>query len=70
VTQQAAQELFSRLQQVLFPPPGQNPQQRLHQYALMVQVFDQHQSHGDITATAAAILRRALAALDAALGAS
>jgi hypothetical protein len=25
VTQQADQDLFSHLQQVVFPPPGQNP---------------------------------------------
>ena len=70
VTQQAAQDLFSHLQEVLFPPPGQNPQQRQQQYAQLVQALDQHQSHGDITMTAAATLRHALAALGAALGAS
>ncbi|HEV2243328.1 MAG TPA: hypothetical protein VGR98_19950, partial [Streptosporangiaceae bacterium] len=58
------------LQQVLFPPPGQNPQQRQQQYAQLVHVFDQHQSHGDITGTAAATLRHALEALGAALGTS
>jgi eukaryotic-like serine/threonine-protein kinase len=68
LTQQAGQDLFNHLEQVLFPPPGQDPQQRRQQYAQLVRAFDQHLSHGDITATAAAAVHRALVALGAALG--
>jgi hypothetical protein len=70
VTQQAGQDLFSHLQQLLFGPPGQNTQQIQQQYEQVVQSYDQHQSQGQITGTAAARLRSDLAALGAAVGAS
>jgi hypothetical protein len=69
VTQQAGQDLFSHLQQLLFGPPGQNPQQIQQQYQQLVQAYDQHQAQGQITGPAAAQLRQALQALGAALGA-
>ena len=69
VTQQAGQDLFSHLQQLLFGPPGQNPQQIQQQYQQLVQAYDQHQAQGQITGPAAARLRQAIQALGAALGA-
>ncbi len=69
VTPQAGQDLFSRLQQLLFGPPGQNAQQIQQQYQQLVQAYDQHQSQGQITGPAAARLRHALQVLGAALGA-
>jgi serine/threonine-protein kinase len=53
VTQQAGQDLFSHLQQLLFGPPGQNAQQ-IQQLA---QAYDQHLSQGQITGPAATRLR-------------
>lgn len=70
VTPQAGQDLFSQLQQVLFGPPGQNTQQIQQQYAHLVQAYDQHRAHGDITGRAATRLRQALGALGTALGTS
>jgi serine/threonine-protein kinase len=69
VTRQAGQDLFSHLQQLLFGPPGQNPQQIQQQYQQLVQAYDQHQAQGQITGPAAARLRQALQALGAGLGA-
>src|SRR5579859_2148032 len=69
ITQQAAQDLYGHLQQVLFAPPGQDAQQIQQQYAQIVQSYDQHRSQGDITGAAAAALRHALDTLGAALGA-
>jgi serine/threonine-protein kinase len=69
VTQQAGQDLFNRLAQLLFGPPGQDPQQAGQQYAQLIQSYDQHQAQGQITGPAAATLRHALDALGAAIGA-
>jgi serine/threonine-protein kinase len=69
LTPQAGQDLFNHLQQLLFGPPGQSTQQIQQQYAQLVQAYDQHQAHGDITGHAATTLRHALGALGAALGA-
>ncbi|HLN69098.1 MAG TPA: protein kinase [Streptosporangiaceae bacterium] len=69
VTQQAGQDLFSHLQQLLFGPPGQNAQQIQQQYQQLAQAYDQHLSQGQITGPAATRLRKALQALGAALGA-
>ena len=69
VTQQAGQDLFNHLQQLLFGPPGQSGQQIQQQYGQLVQSYDQHQSQGQITGTAAIRLRRDLDALAAAVGA-
>ena len=69
VTQQAGQDVFGHLQQLLFGPPGQNPQQIQQQYQQLVQAYDQHQAQGQITGPAVARLRQALQALGAALGA-
>ncbi|HEV2258537.1 MAG TPA: protein kinase [Streptosporangiaceae bacterium] len=69
VTQQAGQDLFSRLQPLLFGPPGQDTRQIQDQYAQLVKSYAQHQSKGDITGQAAVTLSRAIAALGNALGA-
>ena len=69
VTPPAGQDLFSHLQQLLFGPPGQKPQQIQQQYQQLVQAYDQHQSQGQITGPAITRLRHALQALGAALGA-
>ncbi len=69
VAQQAGEELFNHLQQLLFGPPGQSAQQVQQQYGQLVQAYDQHQSQGQITGPAAAALRRALDAIRAAVGA-
>jgi serine/threonine-protein kinase len=65
----AGQDLYNHLQQLLFGPPGQPPQQIQQQYAQLVQAYDQHRSQGQISGHAAHDLRHALAALGAALGA-
>ena len=69
VTQQAAQDLFSHLQPLLFAPPGQDPQHIKDQYAQLVNTCAQHQSRGDITGQAAITLPKAITALGNALGA-
>jgi serine/threonine-protein kinase len=69
VTQQAGQDLFDHLQQLLFRPPGQDPEQIQQQYQQLVQAYDQRQSQGQITGQAAARLRPALQALGTSLGA-
>jgi serine/threonine-protein kinase len=70
VTQQAGQDLFNHLQQLLFGPPGHSGQQIQQQYGQLVQSYDQHQSQGQVTGAAAIRLRRDLDALAAAVGAS
>ncbi len=65
VTPQAGQDLFGHLQQLLFGPPGQDPQQIQQQYQQLVQAYDQHQAQGQITGPAAARLHQALQALGA-----
>jgi len=69
VTQQAAQDLFNHLQQLLFSAPGQKIQELQKQYGQLVQAYEQHRSQGEVTGQAAKILRRALNALGAAVGA-
>jgi len=69
VAPQAGQDLYNHLQQLLFGPPGQSPQQIQQQYARLVQSFDQHRQQGQITGHAAIALRHALRALGAAVGA-
>jgi eukaryotic-like serine/threonine-protein kinase len=69
VAQQAGQDLYNHLQPLLFGPPGQDPQQIQHQYAQLLQSYDQHQSQGQITGGAAIALRHALRVLGAAVGA-
>jgi len=68
VTQQAGQNLFNQLQQVLFPPPGQNTQQLQQQYSQLVQAYTQDKSQGQITGQAVTALSGAISALGAALG--
>jgi serine/threonine-protein kinase len=65
VTTQAGADLFNHLQQLLFGPPDGNIQQIQQQYAQLVQAYDQHLAHGDITGRAATTLRHALGALRA-----
>jgi len=67
VTPQAGQDLYNHLQQLLFSPPGHDPQ-RIQQYAQLLQSFDQHRQQGQITGHAAIVLRHALHALAAAVG--
>ncbi len=68
VTQEAGQNLFNQLQQVLFQAAG-NAQQREQQYAQLVEAYDQYRSRGQITGASAAALRRAIRDLGTALGA-
>jgi hypothetical protein len=68
VTQQAGQDLFNQLQQVLFGQPGQDPEQTQNQFDQLVNAYDRHLSQGDITGTAATALRTAITALGNALG--
>ena len=69
MTQQAGQDLFNHLQQLLFSPPGQDSQQVDQQYAQIIQAYDQDQAQGQINGLAAATLRHALDALGTAVGA-
>lgn len=70
VAPQAAQDLYNHLHDVLFGPPGQDPQKAQQRYAQLLNSFDQHLSQGQITGHAATELRRALNALAAAGGGS
>jgi eukaryotic-like serine/threonine-protein kinase len=66
----AAQDLYNHLQHLLFGPPDQTPQQIQQQYAELLQSYDQHRQHAEITGHAAIALRRAMRALAAAVGVS
>jgi serine/threonine protein kinase len=68
VTQQAGQNMFNQLQQLLFAPPGQSAQQTQNQYDQLAQAYTQYQSQGDITGEAAVTLPKAISALGNALG--
>ncbi len=67
VAQQAGQNLFNQLQQVLFQTAG-NAQQREQQYAQLVEAYDQYRSQGQITGASAIALRHAIHDLGTALG--
>jgi eukaryotic-like serine/threonine-protein kinase len=69
VSQQAGQNLFNQLQQLLFRPRGQSAQQVQQRYDQLVQVYDQYQANGQVTGHAAAALSHALDALRTAVGA-
>jgi len=69
VAPQAARDLYSHLQQLLFGPPGQDTQQIQQQYGQLVQAYEQHRSQEQITGHAATVLSQALAALGTAVGA-
>ncbi len=69
VSQQAGQNLFQQLQQLLFSTPGQNAEQVEQQYSQLVETFDQDQSAGQISGRAAIVLRQTIDALGNALGA-
>jgi serine/threonine-protein kinase len=70
VSQQAGQDLFNQLQQLLFQTPDQQDGQQVQQqYSQLVGTYDQHQSQGDITGHATIALRQDLQALGAAVGA-
>ena len=70
VSQQAGQDLFNQLQQLLFGSQDQQDAQQVQQqYSQLVQVYDQDQAQGDITGPAAGALRQALQALGTAVGA-
>lgn len=68
VTQQAGQNMFNQLQQLLFPPPGQGAQQLQQQYSQLVQQYTQAKSQGEITGQAVTTLSGAIGGLGAALG--
>jgi eukaryotic-like serine/threonine-protein kinase len=68
VSQQAGQNLFQQLQQLLFNTPSSNAEQVEQQYAQLVEVFDQYRTQGQIGAGTAATLRQDISALGAALG--
>jgi hypothetical protein len=70
VTPQAGEDLYNHLQQLLFGSPRQDPQQIQHQYAQLMQTYDQRRSQGQITGRAATAVRHALRALGAAVGAA
>jgi hypothetical protein len=69
VVPQAGQDLYNHLQQLLFGPAGENSKQIQQQYAQLLQSYDKHLSHADITGRAAIKLRTALHDLGAAVGA-
>jgi serine/threonine protein kinase len=69
VAQQAGQNLFNQLQQLLFAPPGQNAQQIQSQYDQFVQAYTQYLSQGDISGQASVTVPKAIHALGNALGA-
>jgi serine/threonine-protein kinase len=69
VSQQAGQNLFQQLQQLLFNTPSSNAEQVEQQYAQLVEVFDQYRTQGQISAGPAAVLRQDISALGTALGA-
>ena len=60
VSQQAGQNMFNQLAQLLFEPAGQNPQQVQQRYDQLVQQYDQYRSDSQITGQAAAQLGDAL----------
>ncbi len=68
VSQQAGQNLFSQLEQLLFYPPAGNAQQVDQQYSQLVQVYDQYLGQGQIKGWAVAALRHDLTELGSALG--
>ena len=68
VAQQAGQNLFNQLQQLLFAPPGQSAQQTQNQYDQLAQAYTQYRSQGDITGEAAVTIPKAISALGNALG--
>lgn len=68
VSQQAGQSLFNQLQQLLFNTPRDNAQQLEQQYSQLIQIYDQYKSQGQITGTAALVLRQDMDALGTALG--
>lgn len=68
VSQQAGQNLFNQLQQLLFQSPHQSAQQVQQQYSQLSQMYTQYQSQGQITGTAATALSGAIRALGTALG--
>jgi eukaryotic-like serine/threonine-protein kinase len=70
VSQQAGQNLFNQLQQLLFNTPRDDAQQVEQQYAQLVEIYDQYRSQGQITGSAALALRQDMDALGTALGTS
>jgi serine/threonine-protein kinase len=68
VSQQAGQNMFNQLQQLLFAPPGQGTQQTQNQYDQLAQAYTQYKSQGDITGEAAVDMPKAISALGDALG--
>jgi serine/threonine protein kinase len=69
VSEQAGQNLFSELQQLLFNTPRQNATQVEQQYSQLVEQFDQYRAQGQINGSAAPTLRSEISAIGTALGA-
>jgi hypothetical protein len=71
VSQDAAQDMFDRLRELLFIQPGEdNAQQQIDErYSQLVSAYDERAQRGEITGTATAALRRDLDVLGRALGA-
>jgi hypothetical protein len=69
VSQQAGQNIFSQLQQLLFNTSSQNPAQVEQQYAQLVEVFDAYSTQNQVTGSAVATIHADITALGAALGA-
>jgi hypothetical protein len=69
VSAQAGQSLINQFNQLLFNTPRDNAQQVEQQYAQLVEIYDQYRSQGQITGSAALVLRQDMDALGAALGA-
>jgi serine/threonine protein kinase len=66
----AGQDLYNRLEHLLFGSPDQTPQQIQQLSAQLLQSYDQHRQQGQITGHAAIALRRALHALASAVAAT
>jgi eukaryotic-like serine/threonine-protein kinase len=69
VSQQAGQNMFNQLSQLLFEPPGQNQQQLQQRYDQLVQEYDQYRTSNQISGQSAVQLGYALSLLRRAIGA-
>jgi len=69
VSEQAGQNLFNQLQQLLFNTPRDNPTQVEQQYAQLLEQFDQYRAQGQVSGSAAPTLRSEIGAIGTDLGA-
>lgn len=70
VSQQAGQNLFNQFNQLLFNTPRDDAQQVEQQYSQLVEIYLQFRSQGQITGSAALVLRQDMDRLGTTLGAS